>query len=178
MSINESSYLISIFYYICLSLFPYICIYLYMSSSAAGTAVRFEPGETKTITLVDIGGDRVIRGGNGLCNGPVDPLQLPHIYNKLINQGFLDSTTPLGDSDTSINKRRKLDVNTYTKIQSDLHQRSDYSSGAPFSVPRTLYSRMYGPTTGDIVRLADTELYIRVEKDLTVYGDECELCQS
>ena len=152
-----------------------IIIYVYSLYSAAGTAVRFEPGETKTITLVDIGVDRVIRGGNALCNGPVDPLQLPHIYNKLINQGFLDSTTPLGDSDSSINKRRKLDVNTYTKIQNDLQQRSDKSSAAPFSVPRTLYSRMYGPTTGDIVRLADTELYIRVEKDLTVYGDECEL---
>ena len=31
---------------------------------------------------------------------------------------------------------------------------------------------MYGPTTGDRVRLADTELFIRVERDLTVYGEE------
>ncbi len=31
---------------------------------------------------------------------------------------------------------------------------------------------MFGPTTGDRVRLADTELWIQVEKDLTVYGDE------
>lgn len=31
---------------------------------------------------------------------------------------------------------------------------------------------MYGPTTGDILRLADTDLYIRVEKDYTIYGDE------
>lgn len=31
----------------------------------AGTAVRFEPGDTKTVTLVDIAGNRVIRGGNG-----------------------------------------------------------------------------------------------------------------
>jgi urease subunit gamma/beta len=37
----------------------------------AGTAVRFEPGETKTVKLVDIGGARVIRGGNNLANGPV-----------------------------------------------------------------------------------------------------------
>ena len=37
----------------------------------AGTAVRFEPGETKTVTLVDIAGERVIRGGNNLANGPV-----------------------------------------------------------------------------------------------------------
>jgi len=37
----------------------------------AGTAVRFEPGETKTVTLVSIAGNRVIRGGNAWANGPV-----------------------------------------------------------------------------------------------------------
>lgn len=37
----------------------------------AGTAVRFEPGETKTVALVAIAGNRVIRGGIGLANGPV-----------------------------------------------------------------------------------------------------------
>jgi len=37
----------------------------------AGTAVRFEPGETKTVRLVEIGGARVIRGGNNLASGHV-----------------------------------------------------------------------------------------------------------
>ncbi len=37
----------------------------------AGTAVRFEPGESKTVTLVAIAGARVIRGGNGWASGPV-----------------------------------------------------------------------------------------------------------
>lgn len=37
----------------------------------AGTAVRFEPGETKTVTLVAIAGDKVIRGGNALADGKV-----------------------------------------------------------------------------------------------------------
>jgi urease subunit gamma/beta len=37
----------------------------------AGTAVRFEPGETKTVTLVEIAGARVIRGGNAWASGPV-----------------------------------------------------------------------------------------------------------
>jgi urease subunit gamma/beta len=37
----------------------------------AGTAVRFEPGETRTVTLVSIAGDRVIRGGNAWASGPV-----------------------------------------------------------------------------------------------------------
>ena len=42
----------------------------------AGTAVRFEPGETKTVTLVAIAGKRVIRGGNNLANGPVNQAAL------------------------------------------------------------------------------------------------------
>ena len=37
----------------------------------AGTAVRFEPGDTKTVTLVEIAGNKVIRGGNNLADGPV-----------------------------------------------------------------------------------------------------------
>ena len=37
----------------------------------AGTAVRFEPGETKTVMLVPIAGARVIRGGNAWASGPV-----------------------------------------------------------------------------------------------------------
>ena len=36
------------------------------------------------------------------------------------------------------------------------------------------YAQMYGPTTGDRVRLGDTSLLIEVEKDLTVYGDEAK----
>ncbi|TPI08496.1 urease subunit alpha [Mesorhizobium sp. B4-1-3] len=39
-------------------------------------------------------------------------------------------------------------------------------------ISRATYAQMYGPTVGDKVRLADTELFIEVEKDLTVYGDE------
>ena len=37
----------------------------------AGTAVRFEPGETKTVALVPIAGERVVRGGNAWVSGPV-----------------------------------------------------------------------------------------------------------
>src|SRR5690349_8962561 len=37
----------------------------------AGTAVRFEPGETKTVSLVPIAGSRVVRGGNAWASGPV-----------------------------------------------------------------------------------------------------------
>src|SRR5210317_1986236 len=42
----------------------------------------------------------------------------------------------------------------------------------PSKFPRGIYADMYGPTTGDRVRLADTDLIIEVEHDLTYYGEE------
>ena len=42
----------------------------------------------------------------------------------------------------------------------------------PAKISRATYADMYGPTTGDKVRLADTELFIEVERDLTTYGEE------
>ncbi|HEV2556881.1 MAG TPA: urease subunit alpha [Bosea sp. (in: a-proteobacteria)] len=42
----------------------------------------------------------------------------------------------------------------------------------PFNYPRNAYAAMFGPTTGDTVRLGDTELVIKVEKDFTTYGEE------
>ncbi|MDB5294795.1 MAG: ureC [Phycisphaerales bacterium] len=44
----------------------------------------------------------------------------------------------------------------------------------PHRIPRAAYADIYGPTTGDTVRLGDTALTILVERDLTVYGDECK----
>ncbi|HTO31713.1 MAG TPA: urease subunit alpha [Pararhizobium sp.] len=41
-----------------------------------------------------------------------------------------------------------------------------------YKMSRAAYANMFGPTTGDKVRLADTELFIEVEKDFTTYGDE------
>ncbi|MWV40649.1 urease subunit beta [Natrialba sp. INN-245] len=38
----------------------------------AGTAVRFEPGCERDVTLVDIGGDRIVHGMGGLVDGPLD----------------------------------------------------------------------------------------------------------
>ena len=42
----------------------------------------------------------------------------------------------------------------------------------PARISRALYADMYGPTVGDKVRLADTELFVEVEKDFTLYGEE------
>ena len=42
----------------------------------------------------------------------------------------------------------------------------------PVKMKRAAYADMFGPTTGDRVRLADTDLIIEVEKDFTTYGEE------
>jgi len=54
----------------------------------AGTAVRFEPGETKTVNLVAIAGNAVIRGGNALANGPVNPKNKSKTLAAVSVQGF------------------------------------------------------------------------------------------
>jgi urease subunit alpha len=42
----------------------------------------------------------------------------------------------------------------------------------PMKMPRAAYAAMFGPTTGDRLRLADTELVIEIESDRTIYGEE------
>ena len=42
----------------------------------------------------------------------------------------------------------------------------------PVRIPRAAYADMFGPTVGDRVRLADTELFVEVERDFTTYGEE------
>src|SRR5690606_23891502 len=52
---------------------------------------------------------------------------------------------------------------------------SKQSEGAEkmsFKISRQAYAEMMGPTTGDRVRLADTELFIEIENDYTIYGEE------
>jgi urease subunit gamma/beta len=56
----------------------------------AGTAVRFEPGETKTVALVGIAGGRVIRGGNTLADGPVSDEGLAAARESVTSQNFGD----------------------------------------------------------------------------------------
>jgi urease alpha subunit len=91
----------------------------------AGTAVRFEPGESKTVELVPLGGPGRVVGLNGLTNCSTNP-----------DNGRDDANPPA------------------------------------LTISRRKYAAMYGPTVGDRVRLADTDLVIEVEKDYAVYGDE------
>ena len=41
-------------------------------------------------------------------------------------------------------------------------------------IPRKQYADLYGPTTGDRIRLADTDLFVEIERDFTVYGEEAK----
>lgn len=54
----------------------------------AGTAVRFEPGETKSVGLVAIAGNRIIRGGNALADGPVSDANRTAAVQRAHDQGF------------------------------------------------------------------------------------------
>ena len=54
----------------------------------AGTAVRFEPGETKTVRLVEIAGKKIIRGGNNLAGGRVSAIGKKAALNRVQKQGF------------------------------------------------------------------------------------------
>ncbi|CAJ2500548.1 Uu.00g034010.m01.CDS01 [Anthostomella pinea] len=117
----------------------------------AGTSVRFEPGDAKTVTLVEIGGNRVIRGGNSLASGKVDLGRADAIIEALQKAGFAHEVGPGGDA--ALLGGGEVQAAT---------------------LDRAAYKTMFGPTTGDRVRLGATDIWIKVERDLTVYGDECK----
>ncbi|TPX21519.1 Urease [Coccidioides immitis] len=119
--------------------------YGYRLDIPAGTSIRFEPGATKAIPLVEIGGKRIIRGGNHIAVGQVDFRRVDEIIMRLQKAGFAYTPEPKQDAHLI----------------------------EPFSMTREAYARMFGPTTGDVVKLGTTDLWIKVEKDLTYYGDEC-----
>lgn len=121
--------------------------YGYRLDVAAGTSVRFEPGDTKTVTLVDIAGNRIIQGGNGLASGVVSVSRRDEIITKLQHAGFAHAPEPDADAGLVVEA---------------------------FRMDRAAYAAMFGPTTGDVVRLGLTDLWVKVEKDYTVYGDECK----
>jgi urease subunit gamma/beta len=58
----------------------------------AGTAVRFEPGETKTVKLVEIAGEKVIRGGNNLASGKVSAAGKKAALKKIKSASFANQT--------------------------------------------------------------------------------------
>ncbi|TBR24540.1 MAG: urease subunit beta, partial [Reyranella sp.] len=92
---------------------------------AAGTAVRFEPGQSRTVRLTPYMGGRESHGFQGRVGGKLGPI------------------AKVGPSNEG-----------------------------PTRISRSAYVHMFGPTVGDKVRLADTDLFVEVEKDHTIYGEE------
>lgn len=104
---------------------------------AAGTAVRFEPGDIKTVSLVEIAGGKIISGGNLLASGKVDLRRTKEIVRRLEEKKFRHRPEP--------------DAPKVSK---------------PETLTRETYISMFGPTVGDRVRLGDTALWVEVEKDM------------
>jgi len=120
----------------------------------SGTAVRFEPSETKTVSLIPIGGHQIIKGGNNLVNGKISSIGNPP-------SGFLEKLATLGFCHRG---------------QSTIASAHSSSSSSSSTMSKETYAKTFGPTVGDKVRLGDTGLIITVEKDLCApnghYGDE------
>jgi urease subunit gamma/beta len=55
---------------------------------AAGTAVRFEPGDARRVTLVAFAGTREVYGLNGLCNGALTEATRAAAMTRALEQGF------------------------------------------------------------------------------------------
>jgi urease subunit gamma/beta len=62
--------------------------YGYRLNIAAGTAVRFEPGESKEVELVEFGGHKIFKGGNGVVQGQVHEDELDQLMEQMKSDGF------------------------------------------------------------------------------------------
>ena len=58
----------------------------------AGSAIRFAPGETREVALVEIDGRRVIRGGNRLASGPVSDEGLAAALENIRTRAYATTT--------------------------------------------------------------------------------------
>ena len=115
----------------------------------SGASVRFEPGEQKTVTLVELGGNKNVVCGNGLTGGLATDANWSEIEKRMTaRDGGYGNT---GSSSSVVVPQGKANI-----------------------ITRSAYADAYGPTVGDCVRLGDTTLLARIEKDYTHYGDECK----
>ena len=107
----------------------------------SGTSVRFEPGESKHVEVVEFGGTKTIFGFSGLVSGDLESKKQEAIKN--------------------------INENNFKNITENVEYESN-----PLEISRNRYVELFGPTVGDKVRLADTELVMEIEKDMIKYGDE------
>ncbi|KAI3524236.1 hypothetical protein L1887_02889 [Cichorium endivia] len=103
---------------------------------------RFEPGDTKSATLVKIGGMQVIRGGNAIADSPANDSNVRTVMESVNARGFGNS-----------------------KIPKDLHLLTIYHVRlTPICTVQQLETKFV---------LGDIDLIAEIEKDFSVYGDEC-----
>ncbi|MCG3880224.1 urease subunit alpha [Psychrobacter sp. Ps6] len=102
----------------------------YRLNIISGTAVRFEPGQSREVELVAYAGKQDVYGFAGRVMGAAHP-------------------------------EKTSESATDKKVAATSQKR----------VSRRIYAEHFGPTTGDKVRLADTELWLQVEADLTSHTD-------
>ena len=107
----------------------------------SGTSVRFEPGDSKNVEVVEFGGTKTIFGFSGLVSGDLESKKQEAIKN--------------------------INENNFKNITENVEYESN-----PLEISRNRYVELFGPTVGDKVRLADTELVMEIEKDMIKYGDE------
>lgn len=101
------------------------------------------------MSTVPIGGDRIIYGGNHVASGSVDK---SHLKKGMENVEKCKYRHRVQDTEALRAKQK-----TWKCV-----------------LPRFRYAQMFGPTTGDRIRLGNTQLIIEIENDFTVYGDECK----
>jgi len=156
----------------------------------SGTAVRFEPSESKSVHLVPIGGKQIISGGNNLCQNDNlnlsmslhSPTRSSVILDK-VKQGFCD---PTENANTEDIKGAYVDIGNppdgfleKLKNLGFCHEtQENIASAPPSTIDKKTYAQTFGPTIGDRVRLGDTDLVVEIEKDFCAgpngvcYGDE------
>ncbi|CAD6974164.1 unnamed protein product [Tilletia controversa] len=130
----------------------------------AGTAVRFEPGDSKTVSLVTIGGQKILSGGNSLFPGPLSSMDLS---DAEVRSAMRERLRLAGFKDEDVGPDEGVIVDAFLGTPQG-------PEVLPCAISREAYAALYGPTVGDRVRLADSSLWIEVERDLTHYGDECK----
>ena len=113
----------------------------YHLNISSGTSIRFEPGDTKHVEVVEFGGIKTIFGFSGLVSGDLESKKQDAIKN-INEKGFKNVLENVEEESNAL------------------------------EIPRRRYVDLFGPTTGDRVKLADTDLVMEIEKDLIKYGDE------
>ena len=84
----------------------------------AGTAIRFEPGESKTVSLVSIAGKKRITGGNGVASGYVNSSKLTQIIDELVKQGFSHTVQTEGSLRVyPYTMERKVSTSYFSSVQ-------------------------------------------------------------